>query len=87
MPPANVFRGQGDLNEKIRHLLYEVNCHAPYDLMQQAILDMKEAGAGHIVNVSSRTSEHPQGPPYNAFNADGHRRSTRRLKRLWSVPR
>lgn len=69
---ANAFQTLGELKPKVRHLLCEVNFHAPCDLMQQAAADMKAAGVGHIVNISSRTAEHPQGPPYNEFNAGGH---------------
>ena len=36
-----------------RRLMFEINLHAPIDLMQQAVPDMVAAGRGWIVNVSS----------------------------------
>lgn len=49
---------------KRRHLTFEANVHAPLDLMQAAAPAMAEAGAGWIVNVSSATTRHIDGPPF-----------------------
>ncbi len=47
-----------------RHLTFEANVHAPLDLMQAAAPAMAEAGAGWIVNISSATTRHAAGPPF-----------------------
>jgi citronellol/citronellal dehydrogenase len=49
---------------KRRRLMMEVNLHAPVDLAQQAVPAMIERGAGWIVNVSSGSAVHPDGPPF-----------------------
>ncbi len=41
-----------------------VDLTAPFLLAQAVIPDMIAAGGGHIVNISSRASIHPEGPPY-----------------------
>src|SRR5690606_35615723 len=53
-----------------RRVMFEANVHAPLDLAQAAIPGMREAGAGWIVNVSSRTARHWDGPPF-ALGANG----------------
>ena len=49
---------------KRRRITFEVNVHAPYELVQQALPDMVAAGEGWIVNVSSATARHEKGPPF-----------------------
>ncbi len=44
-----------------RRVLFELNVHAPVDLIQAAVPHMRSVGGGSIVNVSSRTSEAPHG--------------------------
>lgn len=56
---------------KRRRLLFELNVHAPIDLAQAVLPGMRTRGAGWIVNVSSATSRHPQGPPFDAGVALG----------------
>ena len=41
-----------------------VDLTAPFLLAQAVIPDMITAGGGHIINISSRASVHPEGPPY-----------------------
>ena len=41
-----------------------VDLTAPFLLAQAVIADMITAGGGHIINISSRASVHPEGPPY-----------------------
>jgi citronellol/citronellal dehydrogenase len=48
-----------------RRLLFELNVHAPVDLAQQVIPGMRARRRGWIVNVSSATSKHPSGPPFD----------------------
>lgn len=40
----------------------EINVHAPWDLCQQVVPDMKHRGRGWIVNVSSATASHHEMP-------------------------
>lgn len=46
-----------------RRLCFEVNLHAPIDLVQQALPGMRERGFGRIVNIGSDTARTP-GLPY-----------------------
>jgi NAD(P)-dependent dehydrogenase (short-subunit alcohol dehydrogenase family) len=55
------------ISEKLWARLWETNLHAPLDFAQRFAPAMAERGAGWIVNISSRTAEHPSGPPFNAF--------------------
>lgn len=45
-----------------RQLLFEVNFHAPSDLIQQALPAMRERGWGRIVNLSSEMARQPPIP-------------------------
>ena len=61
---AGIYKDNATYPLKHRRLMFEVNLHAPIDLMQQAIPAMVEQGRGWIVNVSSgvaaiRTGELP----------------------------
>ena len=49
---------------KRRRLTFEANVHAPLDLAQAAIPAMREAGEGWIVNLSSGSTRHTDGPPF-----------------------
>jgi len=53
-----------EISLKRRRVMYELNVHAPVDLAQGVIPGMRAKGAGWIVNVSSVTSRHPDGPPF-----------------------
>ena len=50
---AGIYKDNATYPLKHRRLMFEVNLHAPVDLMQQAIPAMVERGEGWIVNVSS----------------------------------
>jgi citronellol/citronellal dehydrogenase len=54
-----------DIPLKRRRITYELNVHAPIDLAQAVIPGMRAKGEGWIVNISSATSKHPEGPPFN----------------------
>lgn len=64
--------------QAFRHirLCFEVNFHAPLELIQQCAPSMRERGVGWIVNLSSATSNHPAPAPYDRsgryfrFNAE-----------------
>ena len=68
---ANFFIPFGQISEKRRRIMFELNCHAPFDLAQRVLPDMQASGIGWILNISSRTSEHPQ-QPYNEFSRSGY---------------
>jgi NAD(P)-dependent dehydrogenase (short-subunit alcohol dehydrogenase family) len=46
-----------------RHAMFELNFHAPLDLIQQALPSMRAYGWGRIVNISSEMAQQPQ-PPF-----------------------
>ena len=50
---------------KRRRIMFEANVHAPLDLACAVIPGMKAAGEGWIVNVSSRSAAHWEGPPFD----------------------
>ena len=45
-----------------RRFMFELNVHAPVDLAQQAIPEMKTRGGGWILNISSATAVQPAVP-------------------------
>lgn len=47
--------------------LFELNLRGPFELIQQFTPGMRERGRGWILNISSKTAEMPEGPPYNRF--------------------
>jgi NAD(P)-dependent dehydrogenase (short-subunit alcohol dehydrogenase family) len=47
-----------------RRILFEVNVHAPTDLAQAVVPDMRAAGEGWIVSVSSGAARAWPGPPF-----------------------
>lgn len=49
---------------KRRRIIFEANVHAPLDLAQAVIPGMRAAGEGWIVNLSSGTAKHWEGPPF-----------------------
>jgi citronellol/citronellal dehydrogenase len=58
-------------SEKRFRIAIEVNVHAPFVLAQQVVPVMRERRRGWILNVSSATALHPEGPPYEGFYAHG----------------
>ena len=60
-----------EVTDKRYRVAFELNVHAPWDLAQRVLPGMKERGEGWIVNVSSATANHPQGPPYTGFYKHG----------------
>src|SRR5262245_38860471 len=62
---AAVYVPTAELTLRRRRLMFELNVHAPVDLAQQVIPGMRERGRGWIVNISSATSRHPKGPPFD----------------------
>jgi NAD(P)-dependent dehydrogenase (short-subunit alcohol dehydrogenase family) len=62
---AAVYAPNAAIPLRRRRLTFELNVHAPMDLAQAVLPAMRERGRGWIVNVSSATSKHPAGPPFN----------------------
>jgi citronellol/citronellal dehydrogenase len=62
---AAFYVATAELPLRRRRLMFELNVHAPVDLAQQVIPGMRARGRGWIVNVSSATSRHPKGPPFD----------------------
>lgn len=61
---AAMYQPLADFPLKRRRLTFEVNVHAPLDLAQAVIPGMREAGRGWIVNISSASTRHFEGPPF-----------------------
>ena len=55
-----------EMSLKRRRLLFELNVHAAVDLAQAVVPGMRALGRGWIVNVSSATAHHPEGPRFPA---------------------
>jgi len=49
----------------------EINLRAPFDLCQLVVPGMRERKRGWIVNISSATVVHPQGPPFIQWESQG----------------
>jgi NAD(P)-dependent dehydrogenase (short-subunit alcohol dehydrogenase family) len=62
---AAVYAPNAEIPLRRRRLTFELNVHAPMDLAQAVLPAMRERGRGWIVNISSATSKHPVGPPFN----------------------
>lgn len=61
--------------EKFSHrdyqLTYEANVRAPLHLCQLLVEGMRAKRRGWMLNISSATAEHPQGPPYIQWEQRG----------------
>lgn len=67
---AAIYGPLAEIPLRRRHVMFEANVHAPLDLAQAVIPGMRQAGAGWIVNVSSRAARPWDGPPF-ALGANG----------------
>lgn len=54
-----------------RRLMVELNVHCPVDLAQAVVPAMKARGEGWILNLSSASSAHPTGPPFDLSGVKG----------------
>lgn len=61
---AALYEPVATMSLKRRRLVFEANVHAPLDLAQAVIPGMRSAGEGWIVNITSRTSQPWDGPPF-----------------------
>lgn len=62
---AAMYLATAEIPLKRRRLTFEINVHAPMDLAQAVLPGMRQRGEGWILNISSATSKHPLGPPFN----------------------
>lgn len=68
---AAIYEPTLELSLKRRRLMTELNVHAPVDLARDVAPGMIERGEGWIVNLSSASAEHPEGPPYDLGGVRG----------------
>ena len=62
---AAVYQPLAEISLRRRRLTFELNLQAPIDLAQAVLPSMRERQRGWILNISSATSKHPPGPPFN----------------------
>jgi NAD(P)-dependent dehydrogenase (short-subunit alcohol dehydrogenase family) len=62
---AAIYQPLADFPLRRRRLTFEVNVHAPLDLIQAVLPGMRDAGEGWIVNLSSASTRHVDGPPFD----------------------
>jgi citronellol/citronellal dehydrogenase len=63
---AAIYAPVTDYPLRRRQVTFEVNVHAPLDLIQGVLPGMVDRGEGWIVNVSSSSARHIAGPPFDA---------------------
>jgi citronellol/citronellal dehydrogenase len=61
---AAIYQPLADYPLRRRLLTFQVNVHAPLELMQAVIPGMRQAGRGWIVNISSASARLSPGPPF-----------------------
>jgi len=61
---AAIYQPLADFPLRRRRLTFEANVHAPVDLAQAVIPGMVEQGEGWILNLSSASAHHAEGPPF-----------------------
>ena len=81
---AATYLPNAEISLKRRRLTFEINVEAPIDLTQAVLPGMRERGSGWILNISSATSKHPQGPPFDPGVKLG---LTSTISRSWSSRR
>jgi citronellol/citronellal dehydrogenase len=68
---AAMYRANAEIPLKRRRITFELNVHAPMDLAQAVLPGMRARHEGWILNISSATSKHPKGPPFDPGQALG----------------
>ena len=61
---AAMYAPMAEFALKRRRIIFEANVHAPFDLAQAVLPAMIEQGEGWIVNLSSGSTKHAEGPPF-----------------------
>jgi citronellol/citronellal dehydrogenase len=64
---AAIYGPTATMSLKRRRTVFEVNVHAAMDLAQAVLPDMRAAGRGAIINLSSASSQLPEPPPGGVF--------------------
>jgi citronellol/citronellal dehydrogenase len=62
---AAIYQPLGDFPLRRRLLTFQVNVHAPLELMQAVLPSMRREGRGWIVNISSASARLSAGPPFS----------------------
>jgi NAD(P)-dependent dehydrogenase (short-subunit alcohol dehydrogenase family) len=68
---VNFYGPAVDIRGRRYALMFQMMVHAPFRLCQLAIPGMIEHGRGWVLNITSKQSRHPIGPPYPDWAADG----------------
>ncbi len=68
---AAIYKALDQYALKHRRVMTEINVQAPLDLIQQILPSMYEVGEGWIINLSSGSKKHPEGPPYDLGGVRG----------------
>lgn len=68
---AAIYKPLDQYSLKHRRIMTEINVQAPLDLIQQSLPSMLEAKEGWIINLSSGSKRHPNGPPYDLGGVKG----------------
>tara|TARA_B100001094_G_scaffold24540_1_gene20637 strand:- start:664 stop:1500 length:837 start_codon:yes stop_codon:yes gene_type:complete len=68
---AAIYKPLDQYSLKHRRIMIEINVQAPLDLIQQSLPSMLEAKEGWIINLSSGSKRHPNGPPYDLGGVKG----------------
>jgi NAD(P)-dependent dehydrogenase (short-subunit alcohol dehydrogenase family) len=66
---AAIYAPMVDYQVRRLRLVFEANVVAPFELTQLVLPGMLERGEGWIVNLSSATARHAQGPPFKRSGA------------------
>ena len=68
---ANFYGPAVDITPRRYGVMYQLMVHAPFRLCQLAIPGMVTRGRGWVLNITSKQSRHPIGPPYPDWASDG----------------
>ncbi len=69
---ANYFLPFEKISAKRFDIMFDMNIRAPFDLCQRLIPQMAERGQGWIVNISTASAQHPEGPPFSEHDLKNH---------------
>lgn len=69
---ANYFLPFEKISSKRFEIMFDMNIRAPFDLCQRLIPQMAERGEGWIVNISTASARHPDGPPFPHHDLNNH---------------
>ncbi len=68
---AAYYTPYAEISAKRIDIAYRVNVRTPWLLGQAVLSSMIERGAGSILNISSGSARHPQGPPFSLGQTGG----------------